>query len=334
MSRELVPSGTRIDFVGRWKACAVASSLAILIGLAAVPLRGLSLGVDFRGGDQILVRVPPDAAADESKLRGVLVGMGLPDAGVTRVGDVSEGLFEVRLPPSGGATTEQTASDLEQALDEMLGPVRIESVEFVGPRVGAELRHAALVSLGLSIALIGVYVAFRFAPIYAPGALVALVHDVLITASAFVVFGWEIDLSVLAALLTIVGYSLNDTIVIYDRIRENRALHSGADLAEVVNRSVNETLSRTVLTSGTTMLAVLALLVLGGRELRGFAAALAIGIVVGTYSSVYVASPLMLVLDAHQRRGRGAGGPPGLGREPPIPARGAPSRSRGQRRAA
>jgi preprotein translocase subunit SecF len=178
-----------------------------------------------------------------------------------------------------------------------VAPARVQRVEFVGPRVGRELRADGINSLLIACALILVYVAFRFSPRFAPGAIIALVHDVGITAGVFVILGMEFDLKVLAALLAILGYSLNDTIIIYDRIRENMELRTKHDLADVLNRSVNQTLSRTVLTSGTTMAAVLALLVVGGEVLRPFAIAMIVGIVVGTYSSIYIAAPTLLWLE-------------------------------------
>ena len=173
----------------------------------------------------------------------------------------------------------------------------MERVEYVAPRVGDELRRDGLFAILIACLMILIYIAFRFSTRFAPGAVVALVHDVGATAGIFVIFGLEFDLRVLAALLAIVGYSLNDTIIIYDRIRENMELHTKHDLVDVLNRSVNQTLSRTVLTSGTTMVAVLALLIVGGTVIRPFAIAMAIGIVVGTYSSVFIAAPTLLWLE-------------------------------------
>jgi preprotein translocase subunit SecF len=203
----------------------------------------------------------------------------------------------------GGEITSRTDRiiRLESALAEKVGPLEVTRVEFVGPKVGADLRNDGLAALGIACLLILAYIAFRFTPRYAPGAVVALVHDLAVTSAVWIVFGLEFDLRVLAALLAVLGYSLNDTIIVYDRIRENLALHTKSDLAEVLNRSVNETLSRTLLTSGTTMITVLALLFLGGEVVRPFALAMAIGIVVGTYSSIYIAAPILLWLE----RGRG-----------------------------
>ena len=308
MPFEIIPPGTRFDFVSRFRLCAAGSLLLIAASAAAIPVRGIRLGVDFAGGYQVVARVADAPRADEGGARAALVRLGLPGSNVTRLGAASEGLLRIQFAAADEATPDRIVPLLEAELDRTLGETRIESVDFVGPRMGEDLRRAALLSLGIAFALILVYVAFRFTPVYAPGAVLALIHDVLITAGIFVLCGWEFDLNVIAALLTIVGYSINDTIVIYDRIRERRERRTSTDLADVVNQSVNETLSRTILTSGTTLLAVLALLVLGGPELRGFSAAMTIGIVVGTYSSIYVASPIMLLLE--RWRTRAAPAPP------------------------
>lgn len=304
---QLIPSGTHIDFVSRFRLCASLSIAIIAIGAAAVPLRGLQLGVDFTGGHHILVRTAASPAPDEGALRSALAEAGLSGASVVRQGGVADQEFQVRLPAEEGENPVAMSKRVEQALAPAVGAVEIERADFVGARVGAELRSSAFLSLGLAFAAIFGYVALRFSASYAPGAIIALVHDVLVTAGVFVVFGWQFDLNVVAALLTIVGYSINDTIVVYDRIRELRERRSSAHLADVVNTAINDTLSRTLLTSGTTLIAVLSLLLLGGHELRGFSSALVIGILVGTYSSVYVASPIMIWLEERWSRGDRAG---------------------------
>ncbi|MBW2713127.1 MAG: protein translocase subunit SecF, partial [Deltaproteobacteria bacterium] len=182
-------------------------------------------------------------------------------------------------------------------LHDSIGPVQEDRVDFVGPRVGAELKRDGIQSLLIASVLILLYVAFRFSIRFAPGAIVALLHDVFVTAGLFVLLGLEFNLSVLAALLAIVGYSLNDTIIVYDRIRENMESHTKANLPAVLNLSVNQTLSRTLLTSGTTLLAVLSLLFVGGEVIRLFSFAMAVGVLVGTYSSIYIAAPTLLLLE-------------------------------------
>jgi preprotein translocase SecF subunit len=203
---------------------------------------------------------------------------------------------------------------LEKALEGRLGPLEVQRLEFVGPRVGAELRRDGLLALVFSWLVILGYVGFRFSIRYGPGAVVALVHDVLVTAAIWVMFGLEFDLQVLAALLTIIGYSVNDTIVIFDRVRENLTLRTKRELQDVVNRSLNETLSRTILTSGTVFLSCLALVLLGGPVIRPFSLAMCIGVVAGTYSTVYIAAPVMIWLETR------------YGRRPAAASASAPSR--------
>jgi preprotein translocase SecF subunit len=263
-------------------------------------VRGIRLGVDFAGGYQIVVRVHAQPPASEASVRLALSGPAFADADVVREGAIEEGVFQLRFPASAGRDPAETAQRVRAALAARAGTVSasIEQADFVGPRVGAELRGQALKALALAFGLIVVYIGVRFAPAYAPGAVVALLHDVAVTAGIFVLFGWEFDMRVMGAFLTIIGYSINDTIVIFDRIRELRAQQKGLPLAAVIDLAVNQTLSRTLLTSGTTLLAVLALLTFGGPVLRGFSIAMAIGILVGTYSSVYVAAPILLWIES------------------------------------
>jgi preprotein translocase subunit SecF len=350
---ELVPAGTHIDFIGRRRLFAALSIRMLLASLAAIPIRGIRLGIDFAGGTEFQVRFANGSNADEGAIRSVVTRCGVRDPSVVRYGetDESEFLIRFRVDAEDGAeggsvgadcplTDEQrenlaataeavggTSGDTGEIVDLLtfalvnaVGPLDVERVEFVGPRVGSELRRDGLYALGIACLLILAYISFRFSLRFAPGAIVALVHDIGITAGLFVMMGLEFDLRVLAALLAIMGYSLNDTIIIYDRIRENMELHTKHDLVDVLNRSVNQTLSRTVLTSGTTMVAVLALLIVGGAVIRPFAIAMAIGIVVGTYSSVFIAAPTLLWLETR------FGGSPG-GAEHSHPAATAPPRA-------
>jgi preprotein translocase subunit SecF len=222
--------------------------------------------------------------------------LGQPDATIVRLGKPEE--REFRLSLRGSQETDRDLSvNLLKGLSDSLGvQVIAKSVESVGPRVGGELRRAGVQAIILSWIGILIYVWFRFEWQYAPGAVLALVHDVCFTAGLFSIFGWEFDMNVLAALLVIIGYSMNDTIVIYDRIRETVATRGTTELESVVNEAINATLSRTVLTSGLTQLVVVAILLVGGPVLRGFALALFIGIIVGTYSSIYVASAVLIWL--------------------------------------
>ncbi len=241
-----------------------------------------------------------------------------PAEGATSGSETAPAEPAAAAPGSPPATPQGTVNErtdrilaLEHALQDRIGGLVIERVEFVGPKVGAELREDGLKAIGIACLLVLIYIAVRFSARFAPGAVLALVHDVLITSSVWILFGLEFDLRVLAGLLAILGYSLNDTIIVYDRIRENMELHTRYDLQEVLNRSVNQTLSRTLLTSGTTLVAVLALLFLGGDVIRPFALVMTIGILVGTYSSIYIAAPTLLWLEKRfgvADSGRKAGG--------------------------
>ena len=331
---ELVKPGTHIDFLGARRICAMASVALIVIGIAAIPLRGFRTGIDFAGGTELQIRFTGDGAVDEGSIRDILGDLDIQGAAVVRYGAGDTREFLVKLPgelvlpgQSGDAEAALEALDtdagaepaaevvdsdasstspaervaflrkLEGALTEELGPLEIARVEFVGPKVGAELRRDGILALSIACLMILVYIGFRFSLRFAPGAVVALVHDVVITSGIWVILGFEFDLRVLAALLAIVGYSLNDTIIVYDRIRENLEVRTKRNFEEVLNLSVNQTLSRTLLTSITTLVAVLSLLFLGGPVIRPFALAMAIGIVIGTYSSVYVAAPTLLWLE-------------------------------------
>ncbi len=314
MSFELIKPGTRIDFIGQRRLCAMLSVLVICASFVAIPIQGIRLGIDFAGGNEMQVKFA-DSGVDENSIRAVLGDLpDIEEASVVRFGAASENEFLVRFRGADESQTEvvdeadvqlpgeDRVQRFQEALQENLGGVVIQRVEFVGPRVGAELQSDGLMSLFWASLAILAYVAFRFSSRFAPGAVVAVIHDLLVTAGIFVILGLEFDLRILAAMLAILGYSLNDTIIIYDRIRENMELRTKADLEEVLNLSVNQTLARTVLTSGTTLAALLALYFLGGEVIRPFAFAMLIGVAVGTYSSIYIASPLLLLLEGHMGR--------------------------------
>ena len=313
---EIVPPGTKIDFISKWRVCMAASALLILLGALAIPVRGFRLGVDFAGGTEVQVRFEGDAPVDEGPIRAALDGLGIEEPSVVRYGPEGAREFLIRFRGGLDASDEKRTERLEQALEGAVGPLEVQRVEYVGPKVGAELRRAGIYSLALAFALILVYVGFRFSPRFAPGAVVALVHDVLTTCAIWILLGLEFDLQVVAALLTIIGYSINDTIVIYDRIRETMELHTKVDLADVINRSVNQTLSRTILTTGATLLAVLALLTV--PAVQSFALAMVFGMLSGVYSTVYIASAILLLLERRGGGGAGRAAAPG----PAAPRRG------------
>jgi preprotein translocase subunit SecF len=325
---ELVPSGTNIDFLGRRRICLAISIGLIALGLGAVVVRGgVPLGIDFIGGTEIQLLFDEGVTTDESEIRDVVRAAGFADGTVVRFGE--EGVHEYLIrfkadpivdeeegveKPVDGLASNTRIIQLEKVIHASIGGFTEQRVEFVGPRVGAELRSDGASALLMSALAILAYVTFRFNARFAPGAVVAVVHDLLITGGLLVIIGVEFDLRILAAMLAILGYSLNDTIIIYDRIRENMELRTTADLEEVLNTSVNQTLSRTVLTSITTMLALLSLYFLGGEVIRPFAFAMLLGVLVGTYSSIFIASPLLLFLetrygDAGRKSGKsGKGG--------------------------
>jgi preprotein translocase subunit SecF len=226
---------------------------------------------------------------------------GIDDPSVVRYGEAIENEYLVKFKGEikGGDASEgkDKVETIELALSLGIGPLSVQRVEFVGPRVGEELRTNGLLALFWASIVVLVYIAVRFSSRFAPGAIIAVLHDLLITAGIFVMLGLEFDLRILAAMLAILGYSLNDTIIIYDRIRENMATHTKHDLPEVLNLSVNQTLSRTVLTSGTTLMTLAALYFLGGEVIRPFAFAMVLGVLVGTYSSIFIASPTLLLLE-------------------------------------
>jgi preprotein translocase subunit SecF len=295
---ELIRPDTQINFVGQARICAVVSIVLVAAVVVLAFVRGLTLGIDFAGGTVLQVEIPAEAGVvGEGTLRGILGDAGHPDAVVVRFGAVEERSFLISVPVS-KEKQPNLEEDLIGALAKGLeAPIERQRIESVGPRIGAELRRSGIGALVLSWALILIYIWFRFELRYAPGAVVALIHDVLITAGVFIALGFEFNLQVLAALLVVIGYSLNDTIVIYDRIRENIELRGRTHLEDVVNQSVNQTLSRTLLTSLTTLLVVGTLLIFGGAVIRDFAFALIIGVIVGTYSTIYIASSMLIFLE-------------------------------------
>lgn len=307
MPFEIIKPGTHIDFLRFARLAAILSAALILVSFAAIKPMGFRLGIDFQGGTEVQLRFTGDEAVDEGAIREVAGGF-VGDPSVVRFGAGDTREFLLKFKSDQGEKGE-TVDAIAGKLRADVGALEVDRVEFVGPKVGRELRAAGLKALGLAGLMVLAYIAFRFSARFAPGAIVAVLHDVLVTAGIFILLGMEFDLRVLAALLAIVGYSLNDTIIIYDRIRENMEIHTKADLPDVINRSINQMLGRTVLTSGTTLLSLLALLFLGGEVIRPFAFAMTIGIFVGTYSSIYIAAPILLLLDRWQEGGPSAGKP-------------------------
>ena len=291
---QLFKKTTEIDFLGARKIAMAISLAMILVALLSLFVRGLNFGIDFTGGTLIEVGYPQ--SVDLVEVRKTLASQGLDDAVVQHFGTSREML--VRVPPRKGINSAQLSTRILDALRQQpgVGEIKMRRVEFVGPQVGEELTNDG--GLAMLYALIGIliYVALRFEYRFAVGSVAALIHDVIITLGVFSLLQLNFDLTVLAAILAIIGYSLNDTIVVFDRIRENFIkLRTGTPM-EVTNISINQTLSRTLMTSFTTLLVVVALFLFGGELIHGFATALLVGIIVGTYSSIYVASSAALAL--------------------------------------
>ena len=291
---EIIRPDTRFDFVGKRKFTIWLSAVAILLSIGSLFIHGgLNYGVDFAGG--ILIQTKFSKAIGISEVRGALEATGMKDAVVQKFGGENEFLIRV----------EKTAADLEAMSKSIQGSlqerfkdrtVEIRRVEVVGPKVGKELKTRALWAVGLSFLGILIYVALRFHQFaYGLGGIVALLHDIVITYGAISIFNLEYSLSLLAVILTIIGFSINDTIVIFDRVRENLKKMRKENIETVFNVSINETLGRTILTSGTVMMVVLILLFFGGPVINDFALTLVVGLVSGTYSTVYIASPVVLL---------------------------------------
>ncbi|MGD8311528.1 MAG: protein translocase subunit SecF [Gammaproteobacteria bacterium] len=281
-----------IDFMGKRRYAIVLSSLAMLVSIGSLLINGLNFGIDFTGGTVIEVGYP--APVDLAEVRGALAEGDFGQTQTQHFGTSRDVL--VRIAPQEGKETAQLSEDVLGILRKQNPDVEMRRVEFVGPQVGEELTEQG--GLAMIYALIGIliYIIVRFQWRLAPGAVIALIHDVLIIMGVFSLFRLEFDLTVLAALLAVIGYSLNDTIVVFDRIRENFRRIRKATPVEVVNVSINQTLARTLMTSITTLLVLTALFLFGGEVIHYFSTALILGVVVGTYSSIYVASTAALAL--------------------------------------
>lgn len=276
------------DFMGWVRPAVAVTTLLVIISVGASLIKGFNFGVDFTGGT--LVELGYKSPPDLNDIRHALSASEFKNATVQRFGTPTDVL--VRLPPAG----DKAAASVSQRVIELLPGAELRRIEFVGPQVGDELAESGILALALALGLVFLYVMMRFTWKFSVGAIVATMHDVVITIGYFAVTGTEFDLTVLAAVLAVLGYSLNDTIVVFDRVRENLRKMRKGTTREIVNLALNQTLSRTLMTSGETMLAVLALLFFGGELLHGFSIALVIGILVGTYSSIYVATATVVWL--------------------------------------
>ncbi|MCA1971919.1 MAG: protein translocase subunit SecF [Caenispirillum sp.] len=286
----LVPDTTTIDFIGKRMIAMALSGLLILACLVSLVTQGLNFGIDFAGG--LLIEARTEQQADLGDMRQRLNALGLGDVAITGIGDTGRDIM-IRVPKQPGEEEAQMAA-LNAVKAELGTGVEFRRTEVVGPKVGEELVRDGALAVGLAILVISAYIWIRFEWQFGVGALVATIHDVIATLGIYSLFQIDFDLTTVAALLTIAGYSINDTVVNYDRVRENLRRYKTTTLADLINISLNQVLSRTILTSGTTLVAVLAILFFGGPVLRGFAIGLTWGIVIGTFSSIYVAMPLLL----------------------------------------
>ncbi len=300
MRLRLVPQETNWDFFSRPKLWLGISALLMVLALGSFLVQGLNYGIDFKGGTTI--RTDSAVELDVAAYRAAIEPLGLGEVTVTEVFDPSFGADQhvsmIRIEAQDGeeAVTATVIANVQTALTTVAPDITFSSVESVGPKVSGELIQTAIIAVILAIGAVLIYIWLRFEWQFAVGAVAALVHDVLLTIGVFSELQIRFDLAIIAALLTIVGYSLNDTVVVFDRVRENLRRFKKKPLKEVLNLSINETLSRTMMTSVTTLIALIALFVLGGDSIRGFVFAMIWGVIVGTYSSVFVASAILLKL--------------------------------------
>ncbi|SNZ07877.1 preprotein translocase subunit SecF [Persephonella hydrogeniphila] len=296
--RNFLETPPNIDFLRIKKQGYILSTVLVIASLIIIFTKGFNLGLDFTGGTSIQIRFIDKV--DIAELRAALRTVKLEDSLIQAIG--TEGVeYEIRVSLKKGKSSE-IVQKVKKALKEKFGDkFEIRKIDYIGAVVGEELRKASVYSIVAVLIAILLYVGYRFEPVFAIGAVIPLFHDAIITLGIFSLIGEEVNLSVIAAILTVLGYSLNDTIIIFDRIRENIKLRGKKNLLQLVNQSINENLSRTIITSGTTLFSVLALYLFGGESLKGFSLALLIGIIFGTYSSIYVASPLVVDLERYIR---------------------------------
>ena len=312
---KLVPEKTDFNFF-RWQWFTFGGSIALMfVAILAWAVMGLNFGIDFKGGTTL--RTDSTTPIDVGAYRQALNALDVGDVSITEVFDPSfrddQHVAQVRIGAQDGfeAVTPETLDGVEGALVALDPALKVVSVESVGPKVSSELIWTSILAVLATSVGVLIYIWLRFEWQFALGGVLALLHDVIITIGIFAVFQWKFDLTIVAALLTILGYSINDTVVVFDRLRENLVKYKTMPLSGVMNLSVNETLSRTIMTSGTTLMALAAMLIWGGDVIRGFSMAIFIGVILGTYSSVYVAKNIVLIigLDRSEKPKGGKGTP-------------------------
>lgn len=290
---KLVPSTPDFKFVRYNRRSFVVSSVLIIGSLVAFLMQGLNFGIDFKGG--ILVEISSSEPVDIGNLRGRMQTLELGEVQIQQFGTPTDVLIRV-AEADGAVSTERDLSAVDAIRQDLEGEFEIRRVEIVGPQVSRELIQTGLLAVVAAISSMLIYIWFRFEWQFSVGAVMALVHDVILTIGVFSLLQLDFNLSILAAILTIVGYSMNDTVVVYDRVRENLRKYKKMDISELLDIAINQTLSRTVMTSVTTLLALIALYTLGGEVIRGFTFAMIWGVLVGTYSSIFIAAPLLIQL--------------------------------------
>jgi len=276
-----------INFSSKFTYANIFSLILILLSIIFIFLKGLNYGIDFKGGTLIELR---SNNIEVSSIRDVLKNMNLGDINVKKFGQEGDYLIKVEQTGDNNKLIPKIKKNLS---DNLTSEVNFRRVENVGPKVSAELLQSGVIAISLSLAAMLFYIWVRFEWQFSIGSIIALFHDVIITLGIFSVLSLEINLSIIAAVLTIVGYSMNDTVVIYDRIRENLGKYHRLSIGDIANLSINETLARTIITSVTTLLALVSIFILGGEILRGFSFAMILGVLIGTYSSIFVASPIL-----------------------------------------
>ncbi len=284
---------TNIDFIGNRKIALTFSAILTIIAIVSLATRGLHMGIDFTGGT--LIEVGYQQTADLTVLRSTLKEAGFSDATVQNFGSAKDVLIRLKLQ-EGVSSKDMSVKVLDAINKNNAEPVKVHRVEFVGPQVGDDLAEDGFLALLYSTIGILIYIAWRFEWKFSTGAVLATLHDVIVTLGLFSLMGFEFDLTVLAAVLALIGYSLNDTIVVYDRIRENFRFMRKESTEQIMNISINETLSRTLMTSVTVLLVLVSLFFLGGQTIHNFSIVLLFGVIFGTYSSIFIASPMALML--------------------------------------
>ncbi len=285
-----------INFNKFYKSFSIVSTLLVAISIILLSFKGLNFGIDFKGGTLIELRTQ-DNQTNVATLRGVFSKMNLGDVNIKKFGQDSDYLIKIEKKDTSSNIIELIKEDLTNSIGENFTFRRVENV---GPKVSSELLKSGITAILLSLAAMLFYIWIRFEWQFSLGAIIALFHDVLITLGLFSLLNLEINLSIVAAVLTIVGYSMNDTVVIFDRVRENLRKYSDIKIFDLTNKSINETLSRTLITSITTLLALVSIYLFGGEILKGFSLAMIFGVIFGTYSSIYIANPILVKLEYHK----------------------------------